>query len=906
MAGNFPPVVGYRDAVDALDEQNMNRPITALVQRTDYLKALLDTIAGTPPFEAVRLSGVALSTTDVPTVYDFVYLEEVTGHFAPAEAKAIPSAIEAYASAGLTAYAVGLLVDATSGFGTVVTYGRVDLSSVLLTTLLETNEVFRDGPYFLSTAEPGKMTANPRGPAIYLGYFLADVDNPGYGSFAVLAPQLKDIWQAHLHYNFALAGQPAGDNEPTGITPTDMHYVRGIKPDDYQPGGGHAGAPPPIRALITGDWTGTGSVTYTFWVTTTDDTLSGALVRWSTSDGSDDVGGAAGVRLMAFNQPIAVGAKGLYFTLEKGGAFTTYTATADFDELVTGGVAQVERQWTISVPSRVQGWLQKWVRSPSSYTGSTPTTETKVVMYLFGRYVNPDKRAFEEINVAVTNAGGHFSAGTVNLSVTDRYGTVIDTFANVGYSGVALAIKDGVSDYDLWLVISKYDAVGDPVIDSGGGLQTSDSWQATFQDEAPGAAFEYAVDFDPNLDAYYPPRPLAAVVMEINGVTLDPRDAFGVDLGAYLAGPRTLFWYPDDYARVPFPRDWETEANPGSFEFQTNTMLYFNRLAMAAAGIVTSLIPDSESPIAIVDALSGEPASIGDLKIRADMTVLLEDVLRTGYLAAKGVGSNGKLQTGPVVEKLESGPGIEVSTIDGAPAGQGTVRISYSGEGLGVGNFEDITLQNAKQEVVPNKLFSFIKLLAWDSAGSDNIDSGFLAQLRVPPSLTGSYRALLYFSIFGLEKIDTGVNVNNTLWAGLTMTYSIIRDYSLAGGTPAYVDDTLLDANEVTYQMPNDVPFGRAAGSSVPGVAYRAYDPILLHNDADLPSVEGEVTDPFMPTGIPTPGDVTALTFALLTAGDLVAVKIVRSSPTLTHQGANKEYTAPIGIIKLRWKLVGV
>jgi len=295
-SGLFPPVVGYRDTVDVLDEQTMNRPITALVQRTDYLKALLETISGEPPFESVRLSGVALSTTDEPTVYDFVYLEETTGHFAPAQATAIPSAIEAYASAGMTAYAVGLLVDAAGGFGTVVTYGKIDLSSVLLSTLLETNEVFRDGPYFLSTAEPGKMTANPRGPAIYLGYFLEDASNPGFGNFAALAPQLKDIWQAHLHYNFALAAQPAGDNEPTGATPTDMHYVRGIKPDDYQPGGGKAGLDPPIRALITGDWTGTGSVTYTFWVTTTDDTLSGALVRWSTNDGSDDVGGAAGVR----------------------------------------------------------------------------------------------------------------------------------------------------------------------------------------------------------------------------------------------------------------------------------------------------------------------------------------------------------------------------------------------------------------------------------------------------------------------------------------------------------------------------------------------------------------------------------------------------------------------------------
>jgi hypothetical protein len=899
----YPPVVGYRDGEDDLDEQNMNRPINALTQRTDWLKDRLEVVAGDRPFESVRLTDIGLSTTDTPAVLDFVYLEPDTGFFAPALAEAIPSAIGAYASASWSSYAIGILVaTGTSGTGTVVTYGHLDLTGVLLTSILEADEIFRDGPYYLSTAQSGKMTAVPKGPAIYLGYFLEDKTNPGYGDWALLAPQVKDIWQAHLHYNFALDSQPAGDNEPTGTAPTDIHYIRGIKPDDYQPGGGSAGEPP-YRMLVVGDWVGNGEVTYTVWVTTTDDTLSGALVHWSTNDGSDDTGGSTGVRLPAYNIPIAIGSKGLSVVFEMGGAYTTYITSADFNAMVTIAVAQVERQWTLDIPTRVTGWQQKWVRQLNSYTGTTPTTETDVAMYLFGRFVNPDERAFDQISVEVTNAGGHFSSGTVDVDVKDRYGATIASFSNVPYGGVAQAVVNS-GDWDLWLVVSEYDSDGNPVVDDAGGLQVTDSWQFQFQDEAPGASFEYTVDFDANLDTYYPPSPLTAVVLENNGVAMDQFGVFKEGEGTYVPTLRTLFWYPDDYARVPFPRDWQTLALPGSAEYQINSMLYFNRMAMAAAGIVTSIRANPESGIRIVDAATGQPAIIGDLEIQGDLTFLLEDTGREGYNAVKGVGENGKLQLGPVVEKVQAGPGIYVRSFGGAPEGQGVLEIGYNGDGLGSGVFTDVTLLNAKQEMVPNKIYSFIKLLEWDSASGDNIDTAFQMQFRVPANLSGEYRALLYFTVFGLEKIDTGINVSNTQWAGLTMDYSIIRDLTLVG-TPAYVDDTLLDANEVVYQLPTDVPLGRAAGSSVPGVAYRAYDPTLIHNDVDLTPIEGQISDPFMGSGIPTAADVTAGTFDLLAAGDLVAVKLRRSSPTLAHQGGAKEYTPSIGFINMRWRLVG-
>ena len=46
MSNLFPPVAGYRDGLDKLGADDMNRPINALTRRTDYLKSQLDVITG--------------------------------------------------------------------------------------------------------------------------------------------------------------------------------------------------------------------------------------------------------------------------------------------------------------------------------------------------------------------------------------------------------------------------------------------------------------------------------------------------------------------------------------------------------------------------------------------------------------------------------------------------------------------------------------------------------------------------------------------------------------------------------------------------------------------------------------------------------------------------------------------
>lgn len=903
----YPSVDGYRDQVDTLDQEAMNRPINQLRERTDYLRGRLNSVLGTGAFESIRLVDVDLFPDAPPVLNAFVYLETESNTFAAATAEAITDGVTSYQLATERAYSIGMLVESPgANLGTVAAYGKVDLSSVVLEDLLEDGESFRPGPYYLSSSEPGKMTAGPKGPAIYLGFFLESKSAPGFGDFAILAPSAKDLWQSHSHYSYALAAYPAGDNEPTGVTPADIHRIRGIKPDDYQPGGANAGTEPPYRIFLLGPWDGQDTPTYTVWLAAPDDTTATARVFWSTSDGSDDsfpgfddpdVGGfdpdygaTIGRLVRAYETRIPIGSKGLEVVVEKG--YDSTLAAPDYEsqdfEALDGTPALVERQWTIELPSRIRGWLPKWVRVPSAYTGTG--TDPEYVVRLFGHYDNPSKRLSETFRVEVTSAGD-LATATVDIEVYDSEDTLVVAEAGVGF-GPAVDLGNG-----LWIQFTRYEA--DDTLASTTLAALTDEWEFAFADEAPESVFKYHIEMDVSLSRRYPPSPTSAVVLEYGGISLAQRDYFELDSGRYKPAPTTLHWYDDTYSQAPFPEDWVTPASPGAIPVEL--AIFLTKLAMNTAGIVNSI--KGRAPISVVDCETGEPASTGDLEILADFNFSTDDGTLGGFKVIKEVAADGTLRRGPVVEKILAGAGITVSSVDPTFPGQGTVRVAFAGDGVTRGEFNDISLLNAKQELVPNRLFSFIKLLPFDSAISSNVNTAFIAKFRVPQFLTGTYKIVVYATIFGLEDVLVGVNPDDKQWAGLTFTYNILQDLTDEGSpaTPVYVPRNLASLGaagvlETVVPLADDVPFG------ILGSGYTAYDPILLHNDESISELPGQITDPFT-TYFPVTGEDPET----VTAGDLVAVKFERSAPQdAGHLGAPNEYTEALGFINLGWKLVEV
>ena len=440
-----------------------------------------------------------------------------------------------------------------------------------------------------------------------------------------------------------------------------------------------------------------------------------------------------------------------------------------------------------------------------------------------------------------------------------------------------------------------------------------DYWDAEIVDEAPGARFVYAMAMHQALSQYYPPVPVNSAAMVLNGVELDSLDKFAND-PTYAMGTASLYWYSNRYGFVPWPRNWVSISNPGSASYTQKMLFHFIRMGMGPSGLVTSLQPAPNSPLRITQCNTNTPATTGDLMIDVNLSLQDDAANLSGFQVFKSVDGN-KLRKGPVVERIVSDGSIVVTSAPGAPAGSGVVLLS-SGIQQFSGEFEEVALENAKQELLG--MFPYIKLLGWDSTSSSNKPSGFVAKFRVPHILAvgSKYKVLVYFTVFGTADIAGTIKAKQ--YAGVKFSYTVLPDY-----TPINANDDFkmppgsgihqawnsmgatLPSGMLTMTAPiqSEIPFGYYSGNPALTI-YKAYDPMLVHNDAALGADSARKQVRILGGAIPVSADLASWNTGVdgepyVKPGSLVGIRVSRAGLL----SSNKEYTSPIGFINLYWKL---
>ncbi len=998
-------VHGY--GAENLEPDVLNRPVRELTERTNWLYEQLQSLLGSGTFESVRILNAALDTESeyAPSVGDFVQLDRTTRTYAQALATVSD---EDMFTADPQAYAVGLLTHVNAdNTGTVVLYGKAALATSGagwdLSGMVETgDEVYRNGTYYLSTTEAGKMTATPAGIAIYLGQFQDSAAAPGYGGSVLLNPQYRDTGEAHIHRAYPLYDQPAGINSTDGVLPTSTHTILGFDPEVAATGGDLI-----PRLVPLGSWTGGAATQYTIWLSGSSDpneTLGASsdpandwaavYIHWTSSDPNEDSGAT---RVWAFETPRAVGTKGLLVSLEQ---MDTQPNDEPYNPLA--GVDPDKRTWILTVPDMARGWLARKVRlylddHPAvdngfslmlkygphtsadsrpydtvtaksgdfhniTYTGQpvaaeTITIQTIVFEFYSTTYAGSDvgvaigvdadttyqnlleailgenitgvDAALSTANTAlvvvvptgagisgtVTNAvvpavasytgSGDLSAGTAGLLIYDQYNHCLVDSSTPYWSGIdyweEVALTNG-----LTLMVLDYDSDG--TVASADTMIAGDYWSVTFADEAPGAAFDYALGMHPALSQYYPPIPRNTATLVMNGVELSAYNIFP-DNADYAVGLATLSWFNNGYGGVPWPQDWVSIDSPGSDVYQLQMLFHLVRMAAGDTGLVTSLRPSTGSPIRVLQCGTTESGTTGDLELDLDLNLEIEDANLAGWRAVKAIAGQ-KLRRGPIVEKIMAGSGIEISQSAGAPLGQGIVTISTASNQFS-GEFETVALENAKQDVIG--MFPYIRLLGWTTGSSSNTPTAFIGKFRVPHSISydSQFRVVVYATVFGEQEIPW-VGGGSILYAGLSFEYSILPDHTaiinpLPGGDDVWnsLDETLPDGM-MTMAAPilGEVPFGKYDAGDPSQPIYKAYDPLLVHNDDTLVDADRRQAQIF---GAPFPvrTDLTGWTAPedpVVRAGSLVGIRISRADVL----SAGQEYTGAVGFINLRWKLVSV
>lgn len=815
---SFSPITVGADVAAAV----INAPLNALAQRTEYLYNAFGDIErgddGSFWLQGLILRSVNIDASPLPgyeiQIGTTVYFDSTSNCWKAALADAVRDA----SSANLldSSFCCGIVVEVNGGVGNVLFCGKYALSGTDLK--LQSGETFRQGPYWVSARQPGCVTSTKPEVAIYVGSF--------FTNFALVNVQHRDMAEAHTHLAFALHNEVAGTLTTRwngAETDPSVSHVTGYFPDDQ---------PNADFALAVGGYFNGATATYTINYSLVADAPT---LTWTSTDPEEVCSPVTlGIDLAsALNVAHSLGTKGVKVWLTPVGDYSVPSTAVDDVVIPKLYVSDyVDETGDIVLPDATTIALFKVTVIGSAYPGDVHLTAAEADSYTSSG--------------VLTIPANVIQANTVSMTV-----------------GALAALTGGAK----WTLAFP---------DSGQGWCVRDPDFANI--EAVGAPYEYNIGFHTTLNSVYPPVPLGASALMLNGVELPsellyPASGYSV----YSLSPRTIFWQATSAEIVPWPIGEEL--------YQDKQLTF--QLTKASAGnssFVTSLRPAPNSPVKLYAAGTTTPATSGDLAIGLDLVLSTDNGTEPGYLVVKK-SLNNTLKRGAVVEKLVAGSDdIVISQMSGHPEGQGIVSISSRNAAI-AGSFDIVALENAKEDRVG--LFPYIKLV---NRGT-GIASAFTAVFQVPYNLplASQYKAIVYATVFGNQPIAAGLVKR----FGVNFSYSILPDYysvppPVAPADPAAViaDDNLLTASANLVTSGVYVELGSSTGS------YTAYDPILIHNDPGL-TINTELLQSNV-LGTPFPATVP-----YLRPGYTVAVRFAGlDTPNLASK-----YAGDLGFLNLRWKL---
>lgn len=943
------PVSSLEDGQD-VNAATFNKPFSQLVGRTDYLKGAVDDLRGSGPFTAV-VATVTLSSKNTPVPGDIVAFDPVSRTYV--KALASMSLFDAFRAAP-SAYAVGFLKSVSGMSGSVVMFGRVDLSDDFqdLSRLLQKGEPFSPGLFYVSSTEPGKITSYPSGPRIQIGTFSSNPQT-GNGDFALIDPQYSGVTD-HIHRSFVLSARPVGCVERTG----EVERITGYRPDS-----GRRDSP---RLAVSGEWHTVSKPVYTVWLSssgcdeegrigTAPATFSSVYVNWSSSDPEESSGS---VPVHGYFQEVGIGDHGITVFLEPGGS--------DLYQLYPDGAEDSDRVWTLDMPFAAKGWRQNLFMDndgvlglvkqggsvSDSYSLAYSSFGYDITPYLdglveggTGGYIEvggtvfvfhrvsadgellpvdgvPDDKTVVDVSIAADGfetgrkIGGSVDGESAHIVLNERKGvrSVVLFCDGPVYEGGVEATPTATGG-----VISSFDdhgcsLFGDSLyygtdmnvlftVDGGSYYVCGDldSYHVSEFENGLHAegAYRYNMGIEEDLSLFFPPVPRKSGSLVLNGVELESDDMYG-GKGIYSIGPDTLYWMDDRVGYGP----WGSYVEPDQeIDNEPRLVFHFVTSFHSTTGPVTSLRPSDGSPITIRQCGTTEDSTVGDLEVGLDLALDVADASLPGYNAVKGA-KNGRLLLGPVVERISGGPGILVTQRKGHPAGQGVVTVSLADYAYN-GQAETIALENAKQEMVG--MFPYVKLLEWTSEGS-SIPSGFVTKFSIPTSvLPGTYRIKMYITVFGEESYDGS---SFPRYAGVKFDYNVLPDFNTVSGTGSPESSFNVKSDLISPDRASTVsiPLGSEYSVDNGGKKYKytAFDPILIHNDPALPS-DMSRSWYALPEMFPNNDDCAQyFSTHVVSGGELgvkpgyvVAVRISRASPAATYH----PYQGRLGFVSVRWAL---
>ena len=388
-----------------------------------------------------------------------------------------------------------------------------------------------------------------------------------------------------------------------------------------------------------------------------------------------------------------------------------------------------------------------------------------------------------------------------------------------------------------------------------------------FNGKAPaGAVFGYNLSQHTALANVWPPMPIQSVAMlwdkgvDHVGSTEIP---LGRD-GLAICNIHGIWWMSSCYGDVPWPKTFDTTAAPVEYVSPVNecprdevmrvAVVYLRMLIGNDRSVVTSLVPDTDSPITVVNC-DGMPASTGDLALNLNIPVdpvealggqAFKDIingrrLKKGWIAEGAfttsnqitiTGTRGTPRNLTTAEKEEFG----ISAVTVVPLQQGILKIDYTDQLVE----REMSPQIIRLSDTVERLYMDIPYLGFPAGQASLLRVRFnVADNNLGDNLTMKIR-VRYFGKGGT------VSTAATLPA-LYMTYRRLPAPALTG-TALPTTDTSLTFNSVvalpidTVVSRDSASFSVDAGDTVLVTLGRYDDPADVYAEVGVLRITGIVS----------------------------------------------------------------
>ena len=946
---------------DQVDAETLNTPVDQLASRTEYLKRRLKAVSESGYQSSLILEDVALKyASGTPNAGDIVY----RGAEGFDRAQARMHLYDDF-TASDSAFTLGVLisVDSDAKQGDVLIYGKLDLPGWFIkpSMILQSDEDFRPGRYYLSAVEPGRITAHPNGPVIYIGSFHSDdfqdnKDEFPEGSMACINPQFLDIGQSHVHRAYPLVARPAGS--------IDDNQVLGYFPDETKSSTGDGGSSGNEIDDVTrkdkypslifgGTWTSTDDVRYVFKLAKGSYSWGNVKLNW-TKDGSSAY------------QEVEIPAPGVFVDLDNGLKVKVRFPEATNKDAVVSDIGDCT--WTLSFPHAGKGWVNHSTDAIAStgldvqasegvqpsmhalFTGRWSQKATTVTL-LF-----PDKLYRKGFSDGISD-GDTVALGDTEYTFTSD----TDTAETDGYVLLGATVLESLHN----LAAKTNSSVGEAAVfvkEDSSELITCDIAPGNCDTVISGASFEVvggtikcAVVFDSSFtvlgiildESAYTPISLGEIKVYVYAENASTEQNYACNTGTRLIAvvydfapdavydynmglhQEIAYYFPPVPAQAAglFVNGVEMEEatlypdNP-TYAIGHSTLYWMEDATGKlpwpdlADGRDTEIDPayDKTMTFYFVVGFQGATGPVTSLTPAPDSPIKLYtygtndsavtgDLMIDASLDLKVVDSG---ETGYQVAKRGKGGNLLAGpVVEKIVAGPGIAITQTPGAPAGQGTvtitLDDETIRGHFTEVaLENAKQEKLGLFPYISL------LGWGDSNNIPSAFTMMLRVPSNLDDDKEYKLQlrlvmfgtTGYDNSDTLKvAGLQLEYNILPDYT---------DDSHLSLKNglIVPDSVRDisVPFGHQEGGVY---KYVAYDPFVATTDS-AKEKENDVCVALSNLAIPDTGEFTgtAKNSAKLKPGYLVAVRISRTAPTLVNSGTSyAAYTAPVGFLSLEWTL---